>query len=290
MLARTSSRADSARARCPGFTLVELLVVIGIIAVLVSILLPSLAGARAQAQSIQCQSNIRQILTACLMYQNDHRGYFPPGADDIAWGDNNFHRWHGSRASLDPTAPKYTFRFEGYAETPAATPSPLREYLQTDKIKACPTFLDLAQTGSELGSGGYGYNNDYIGSSTAVDALDPMAYKNPAKFSQVRNPTDKIVFADVAAISFWDGSQLQSGIFEDSFAYPPVSYWSGFQWSPDPSIHFRHRDRASIGWADGHVTSEPFGWSVPASDFEKLKIGWPGDKATQGNAEQFRRE
>src|ERR1044072_7802460 len=73
-----------------GFTLVELLVVIGIIAVLISLLIPALSRARQQAVSVQCQSNLRQIGQAAIMYANEQKGQFPCDAS----GNSNLYRFH----------------------------------------------------------------------------------------------------------------------------------------------------------------------------------------------------
>jgi prepilin-type N-terminal cleavage/methylation domain-containing protein/prepilin-type processing-associated H-X9-DG protein len=67
------------RSRKQAFTLVELLVVIGIIAVLIAILLPALNAAREQAKAAQCLSNLRQIGQGMAMYTSDNKGHVIPG-------------------------------------------------------------------------------------------------------------------------------------------------------------------------------------------------------------------
>jgi prepilin-type processing-associated H-X9-DG protein/prepilin-type N-terminal cleavage/methylation domain-containing protein len=69
--------SSSHRDRLGGFTLVELLVVVGVIAVLIGLLVPALSGARRRAGGITCESNLRQWGMATLMYANENGGFLP---------------------------------------------------------------------------------------------------------------------------------------------------------------------------------------------------------------------
>src|SRR3954467_7278484 len=91
-----------------GFTLVELLVVIGIIAVLISILLPSLSKAREMATRTKCLSNLRQFGTAFTIYLNDNKQWV------------GFSNWDGG------TGPGYKNAKLGWLyEAPIPNPTPV---------------------------------------------------------------------------------------------------------------------------------------------------------------------
>jgi hypothetical protein len=88
---RTYDSRARARRRAWAFTLTELLVVIGLIALLVSLLMPALGQARAAARTTGCLSNLRQMGTAWTMYLAENRGHLPeyvwstPISPDVGW-------------------------------------------------------------------------------------------------------------------------------------------------------------------------------------------------------------
>lgn len=259
----TQCNGQIARLRSRGFSLVELLIVVAVIALLLSILLPGLQQARAQSRSAVCGSNLRQLALANTNYANDYTGRFCPAAADIA--GENLQRWHGGRPADDaPFDPRR---------------GPLAVYLGDEQgVRACPeigVFTDNSGA-FERGGGGYGYNQAYVGRVVAPARhgnITIVTTQTGTLISRIRRPAETLMFADTAFAARADG------VIEYSFAEPRFHPQYTFA-RMDPSIHFRHRERANVVWIDGHVAGEQrtLSWRSGAytGDPDQAGIGWFG--------------
>ena len=227
------AKAAAGRARPQGFTLIELLVVVAIIALLVSILVPSLNQAKELARRTVCKTSIRLLQLGNEVYQEDHAGLYAPGAANFL---ANRDRWFGRR-------PAGTGPFE-------SDNGPLSAYLPGRKVRQCPSFRDFL-TGFEAGCGGYGYNNNFVGSNRLppnYTLKTDLAGNSAARFAK---PAYTVAFTDAAFVN--------GGYIEYSFCESPK--WPDFPAAPRPSIHFRHSRLANAAWLDGHVSEESLSFS-----------------------------
>jgi prepilin-type N-terminal cleavage/methylation domain-containing protein/prepilin-type processing-associated H-X9-DG protein len=99
------------------FTLIELLVVIGIIAILVALLLPVVNGAKRQAQTVKCGSNLRQLTAACLMRANDSKGFMPLAGEIIIPSTGGL-----PEGLNDSTRTRYTYSYAPEINLPMIVP------------------------------------------------------------------------------------------------------------------------------------------------------------------------
>ncbi len=215
------------------FTLIEVLVVVAIMALLVSILLPSLSRARAQARMVVCQSNVRQILTAFTTYSMESRSRLPGNRGDTGAD------WLGGSNPPDYRQPESGTIF--------------KRHMGRDKVAfTCPD--DKVQR-SYLAKGEwyYSYTGNLLlaGAKTdsAVGAHYPLALG-----TGLTNPTyDRKDHRQRMAP--FEGVPLI--IEEDPFYYLTDVDDSG--WCNDDSIAERHlksnsvKGWASMGYLDNHV-------------------------------------
>jgi prepilin-type N-terminal cleavage/methylation domain-containing protein/prepilin-type processing-associated H-X9-DG protein len=192
-----------------GFTLVELLVVIGIIALLIAILLPTLAGARRNANSVKCLSNLRQIGQAFHLYATDFRGAIPVVRQDVPdtnpLGAITWNIWWTDQ--IGPYVAKAKFNSSSVTD--------LTEALNT-VVWGCTEWTGRTKTTGPTGMSqydtGYGMNAqfstqpDYPNPGTNPTPTDEFAMRwlGPSvvypghyyKFGSVTNGTERVLVAD----------------------------------------------------------------------------------------------
>ncbi|MCC6424352.1 MAG: prepilin-type N-terminal cleavage/methylation domain-containing protein [Phycisphaerales bacterium] len=146
-------RSDSTTRHSAAFTLVELLVVIGIIAILIAILLPSLQAARQQALNTACLSQVRQIGMAMMMYANDNKGTFPTPPPYWAF----YYGWGTRGTNPDGTTYAYAENYvfdkmvpsylkEGAWKQLMVCPAVLREEISPNNLTGNITNAQLASS------------------------------------------------------------------------------------------------------------------------------------------------
>lgn len=194
-------RARFARAALKGFTLVELLVVIGIIAVLVGILLPALGRARNTARQVKCLSNLRQLGMAELAYTTDNEGEFP-GSSPI-----------GSTAAED------WIYWQQYRIAQIASSS-LAHYLNVTTADApvliCPSDdISYRAVTNDAANGPYHFSyvmNVWMSSNSNFSAMGTA--RRCDRVTQVVNPSEKIMMFEEDQATIDDGN---GGIWTGSY-------------------------------------------------------------------------
>lgn len=269
------------------FSLVELLVVVGIIAVMISILLPALAAARRSAQQIKCAVNLRTIGQAVNMFVNEHRGYAQLAGT----------LWPYSGSTLLPCTPanlgdasrqRYIYFNQGSGEMiPAAFPAAVAPYIASQQVRSdtwqdaeadistgpirdaflCPAdeaTLEqsypvqwwLKQETNGHGAEGwssYGFNSEVLGWGGNGDGSGCVNHSRlRAHLTAVPYPSDTMLFCDATNTSFeiWIHGAPQS--LGDV-------YTGGTNGAAGSGIFdgIRHHGSMNILYVDGHVGSQP---------------------------------
>jgi prepilin-type N-terminal cleavage/methylation domain-containing protein/prepilin-type processing-associated H-X9-DG protein len=243
------------------FTLVELLVVIGIVALLVGILLPSLARARESARATQCLSNMRQVGMAFTMFASDHGGHLPQtgAAKDKERFDVN-----GAPADVSV---RWFGGFHGTPQRFFAGASMLDDYWGLADVGGCPSFEVEDWLRPQYGPVDYAYSSifgrhaDWVAGGTRRSGLG-------VKIHRIANPSKKALA--------WDSARVQAGKLDRTpWGYPSTG-WNGRQ---EPNFHARHGVLGDVVFADGHVESflphyfDSFNSGLDPAVLKRLQVG-----------------
>jgi prepilin-type N-terminal cleavage/methylation domain-containing protein/prepilin-type processing-associated H-X9-DG protein len=231
-----------------GFTLVELLVVIGIIAVLISILLPALNRARESGYRVQCLSNLRQLGVAFLMYANENKGKLPPRTASRTVGalPGDWIFWQKLPApgrNLDESA---VVRYLG---TPVA-----------EAVLRCPSddYTSRALNGNDPATAGR-YFYSYVVNREVMPTATIAA--RSLNLARVRNAAEKIMLGEEDERTINDGGWEITNLYDP--AAPPPDKLSirhdRQRFLPDDDANWaRNVDRrGNVTFLDGHADYVP---------------------------------
>jgi prepilin-type processing-associated H-X9-DG protein len=174
---RNNSEDPRRSLRAGAFTLVELLVVIGIIALLISVLLPALNKARESATAVTCSNQLRQLSLAFIMYTGENHGYFPPG---------NMKSAQNNSISTYYTNPSVIQKYLNLKKDPTTV-----DIVRSD-IYYCPSYRRQEPFASNI-SRAYAYN-DWLADEDRYDPYGP-SWKS-IRITKVKHSTQVCMLYD----------------------------------------------------------------------------------------------
>lgn len=218
-------KADS-HSSARAFTLVELLVVIGIIGLLISLLLPALNRAREQSKSIKCLSNLRSLGQAAFMYANQNDGYFPI-----------------SRNSL-------TEEWDFAQTTNGIIPGTLWQGRTNLAVQQCPSYDARSATRTDPFTG-YNYNTSYIGGGLYETTPLGHSHVRPAKVGTIRRSAEVALFGDGQYVAGTDKYMRAPVLVSNSDTGDGI----GLATRTAGTQGYRHLNRTNVCYCDGHAES-----------------------------------